>query len=136
MILLKDCIIRKTGCVIEDLMDNCPQNNPINYNPKQFNLQTVKMIMEVFNIKIGYGKNELTLTILPTKEGYYKVIYYGGILGAVRLDNHNETWEKVPDEEIEPGDLPLYQHNLNADRLDIVLDEHTVHRIGEEIIAA
>lgn len=92
--------------------------------------------MEVFNIKIGYGKNELTLTILPTQQGYYKVIYYGGILGAVRLENDNETWEKVPEEEIEPGDLPFYQHDLTADRLDIVLDEHTVHRIGEEIFAA
>ena len=92
--------------------------------------------MEVFNIKIGYGKNELTLTILPTQEGYYKVIYYGGILGAVRLENDLETWEKVPEEEIIPGDLPFYQHDLTADRLDIVLDEHTVRRIGEEIFAA
>jgi hypothetical protein len=89
--------------------------------------------MEVFNIKIGYGENELTLTILPTEEGYYKVIYYGGILGAIRLEDDNETWEKVPDDELEAGDLPLYKHDLTADRLDIVLDEHTVRRIGEAI---
>lgn len=88
--------------------------------------------MEVFNIKIGFGDNELTLTILPAEE-YYKVIYYGGILGAVRLESDNETWEKVPDEEVEPGDLPLYKHDLTADRLDVVLDEPTVQRIGEEI---
>lgn len=88
--------------------------------------------MKVFNIKIGFGDNELTLTILPAEE-YYKVIYYGGILGAVRLESDNETWEKVPDEEVEPGDLPLYKHDLTADRLDVVLDEHTIQRIGEEI---
>lgn len=92
--------------------------------------------MKVFNVKIGFGKNELTLTVLPSLEGYYKIIYYGAILGAIRLENDNETWERVPDEEIEAGDLPLYQHDLTADRLDIVLDEHTVHRIGEEIMAA
>lgn len=91
--------------------------------------------MEVFNIKIGFGDNEVTLTILPMEEGYYKVIYYGGILGAVRLDKDHTTWEKVPDEEIEAGDLPFYKHNLSADRLDVVLDEHTVHQIGEEIHA-
>jgi len=89
--------------------------------------------MEVFNIRIGFGENELTLTILPTEEGYYKVIYFGGILGAVRLDDEQHGWEKVPDEEIEAGDLPFYKHDLKGDRLDIVLDEQTVQRIGEEI---
>ncbi|WP_442588029.1 hypothetical protein ACSBL2_18455 [Pedobacter sp. AW31-3R] len=90
--------------------------------------------MKAFNIKIGYGDNEVTLTILPTEEGYYKVIYYGGILGAVRQDKQLENWEQVPDEEVIAGDLPLYKHDLTADRLDVVLDENTVHRIGEEIL--
>ena len=90
--------------------------------------------MEVFNIKIGFGRNEVTLTILPAAN-YYKVIYYGGILGAVRTEDDNETWEKVPDEEIETGGLPFYRHDLKADRLDVVLDNVTVHRIGEEINA-
>lgn len=88
--------------------------------------------MNVFNVKIGYGQNEITLTILPA-EGLYKVIYYGGVLGAVRLESDQETWEKVPDDELEAGDLPFYQHDLTADRLDVVLDEPTVQRIGEEI---
>lgn len=90
--------------------------------------------MEAFNIRIGYGENEVTLTILPTSDGYYKVIYYGGILGAVRLEDDMESWEKVPDDEIIAGDLPLYKHDLTADRLDVVLDEITVKRIGEEIM--
>jgi hypothetical protein len=91
--------------------------------------------MDVFNIKIGFGENELTLTILPAEEGYYKIIYYGGILGAIRLETDNETWEKVPDDKLEAGDLPFYNHDLTADRLDIILDEATVQRIGEEISA-
>lgn len=89
--------------------------------------------MEAFNIRIGYGENEVTLTILPIAQEAYKVIYYGGILGAVRLENDMETWEAVPDEEIIAGDLPLYKHDLTADRLDVVLDEITIKRIGEEI---
>jgi len=91
--------------------------------------------MKVFNVKIGFGDNEVTLTILQTEE-YYKIIYYGGILGAIRLEDDKETWEKIPDEEIETGDLPLYKHDLTADRLDIVLDERTVQLIGEEIDTA
>lgn len=92
--------------------------------------------MEVFNIKIGYGANEITLTILPAEEGMYKVIYFGGILGAIRLDSHQEDWELVPEEELPAGDLPMYQHDMRADRLDVVLDEITIQRIGEEIRSA
>lgn len=92
--------------------------------------------MKAFNIRVGYGENEVTLTILPTQADYYKVIYFGGILGAVRLDSDMETWEEVPEEEVIAGDLPLYRHDLTADRLDVVLDEITIQRIGEEISSA
>lgn len=90
--------------------------------------------MNVFNIKIGYGEKEVTLTILPTDQGFFKVIYFGGILGAIRLAP-DQDWEKVPDDELEAGDLPFYRHDLNTDRLDVVLDEATVERIGAEITA-
>lgn len=87
--------------------------------------------MEPFNIKIGYGKNEVTLTILPTEHGYYKVIYFGGILGAVH--HHPEGWQLVPPEEVIAGDLPLYESDLSHERIEVVLNEHTVEKIGEEI---
>ncbi|RZL97848.1 MAG: hypothetical protein EOO88_62010, partial [Pedobacter sp.] len=65
--------------------------------------------MEPFNIKIGYGEKEVTLTILPIEAGYYKVIYYGAILGAVCYDEPSSCWQAVPSEAIEPGDLPLFK---------------------------
>nr|WP_121273083.1 hypothetical protein [Pedobacter schmidteae] len=92
--------------------------------------------MESFNIKVGFGQHEVTLTILPTKKEYYLVLYFGSIIGAVRLDADGELWEQVPDEEIVTGRLPLYEPDLNADRLNFVLCEHTVNHIGEEITAA
>ncbi|TDQ08195.1 hypothetical protein [Pedobacter metabolipauper] len=88
--------------------------------------------MEPFNIKIGYGEKEVTLTILPTDEAYYKVIYYGAILGAIRYQA-DDSWELVPEEEIIAGDLPMYVHDLKADRLDVVLNDTVVDEIGEEI---
>jgi len=91
--------------------------------------------MKPFNIKVGFGEHEVTLTILPAERGHYIVIYFGGILGAVKQDQDDESWEQVPDEDIEAGDLPLYEPDLNAERLDFVLCEHTVNHIGEEIIA-
>lgn len=89
--------------------------------------------MEPFNIKVGFGQKEVTLTIMPVDEGYYKVIYYGGILGAVRYENDTDGWEIVPQEEITPGDLPFYEYTLNSDRLNFVLDDNTVDHIGYEI---
>ncbi len=84
-----------------------------------------------FNIRIKYGTNEVTLTILPAEEGYYKVIYYGAILGAVCYDG--EHWEDVPAEKIAAGDLPFYRSELNDGRIDVELTDYVIERIGEEI---
>ncbi|RZM11885.1 MAG: hypothetical protein EOO88_46295 [Pedobacter sp.] len=89
--------------------------------------------MEPFNIKTGFGEHEVTLTILPHEQVYYKVIYFGGVLGAVKFENDTDLWEKVPQEEIEAGDLPFYQDDLSGDRLKIVLNDDLVDEIGEEI---
>ena len=86
--------------------------------------------MEPFNIRIEREGQEVTLTILPTDDGYYKVIYYGGILGAVTKSNN---WSKVPDEEVIAGELPLYHHVDEDDRLELVFDETLSQDIGEEI---
>lgn len=84
-----------------------------------------------FNIKVGYGENEVTLTILPVRENYYKVIYFGGVMGAVCFNG--EDWDSIEKEDIEAGDLPLYEPELNGERLEIVLDQFTIDAIGEEI---
>lgn len=90
--------------------------------------------MGPFNIKVGFGKNEVALKILPASE-HYVVLYYDCIVGAIKLDDEGDSWEQVPDEEILAGDIPFYQPDLNADRLDFVLCEHTINYIGEEITA-
>ena len=102
------------------------------FDSKHFNITMVKQSMEAFNIKIQYQNQGVTITILLTDEGYYKVIYFGGILGAVKKREDNEKWEKVPDEDIIAGELPLYRHD-HADRLDVILDDSTAMAIGKEI---
>lgn len=87
--------------------------------------------MSAFNIKIRYGSNEVTLTILPLEEHLYKIIYYGGILGAVKK-NHLE-WDLVPKEDLEAGDLPPYESGSINDRIEIELTDQLADRIGEEI---
>lgn len=86
---------------------------------------------EAFNIKVGYGEKEVTLTILPDSKGNYKVIYYGGIMGGVFYKDGD--WELISVEELEAGDLPVYIPDLKGERLEIVLDEFIVNTIGDEI---
>lgn len=88
--------------------------------------------MEPFNIKIKHGKKELTLTILPDDKGYFKVIYFGGILGAVYFDGHN--WEQVPPADVIAGDLPMYEPGpASDDHEDLSLSEYLVEGVGREI---
>jgi hypothetical protein len=87
--------------------------------------------MEPYNIKISYGTKEVTLTILPTAEGYYKVIYFGGILGGVCYDG--KDWDLMEQHKITAGDLPFYEPGPVGERIEIELNDHVVDRIGWEI---
>lgn len=89
--------------------------------------------MEPFNIKIEDQDEEITLTILPADEGYYKVIYYVGILGAVR--SLGNRWEQVPPEEVIAGELPLYEADKAGERHELVLTDQVISDIGVEIEA-
>ena len=87
--------------------------------------------MEPFNIKIKYHSNEITLTILPAENNIFKIIYFGGILGAVQLDH--EEWYFRPIEEIEAGSLPYYTPGKEGSHIEIELTEFVVEQIGAEI---
>lgn len=89
--------------------------------------------MEAFNIKILVQKQEITLTILPKDDRIFKVIYYGGILGAVTYHEATKTWEKVANEDAINGDLPLYHNDKDEDRVEVDLHDENVARIGREI---
>jgi hypothetical protein len=89
--------------------------------------------MDPFNIKIEVADEAITLTILPVDNTLYKVVYYGAILGAVRKQNKEETWEALPIEELTAGDLPFYRKEDNTDHQELELDPATIAQIGKEI---
>jgi hypothetical protein len=89
--------------------------------------------MEPFNIKLPVSGQTATLTILPAEEGSYKIVYYGGVMGAVRAPVDGKEWTLVPEEELLAGDLPFYRTKADPDRVKVNLDEETVRRIGQEI---
>lgn len=89
--------------------------------------------MEAFNIKIQVQERTLTLTILPVDSTLFKVIYFGAVLGALRKETEENTWQAVPMEELTAGDLPFYQHDPNADHEELELTRTTIQQIGLEI---
>lgn len=68
--------------------------------------------MEPFNIHIHNKDEEVTLTILP-ENNYFKLIYFGGIIGAIK--EFDGGWELLPEEEIEAGGLPFYDYKKSVD---------------------
>ena len=88
--------------------------------------------MEPFNIHINHKGKEITLTIKPEQD-YFKIIYFGGIVGAIR--KLGTDWELVEEQEMEPGDLPLYDYKMGYDedheKLELNLPE--INQIAGEI---
>lgn len=68
--------------------------------------------MKPFNIQIQHNNEEVTLTILPEHD-YYKIVYFGGIIGAIK--ELNGQWELLAEEEIDAGSLPFYDYKHGVD---------------------
>lgn len=89
-------------------------------------------MMEPFNIKISPKRQIVTLTILP-EALYFKIIYYGAIVGAVKKVAND--WVAIPTDDIEPGDLPLYEYKQSniAEQPNFELSLRLIRQIGKEI---
>lgn len=87
--------------------------------------------MKPFNIHIQNNEQEVTLTILPEQD-YYKIIYFGGIIGAIK--EFDGGWELLPEEEIEAGSLPFYdfKHSI-TDEPKLKLTLPKINQIAAEI---
>lgn len=88
--------------------------------------------MAPFNIRIKPENDFVSLTILPTDKGYYKVIYYAAILTAIAPAD-DSRWQLIPTDQIEAGDLPFYQHTADSDRAELKLDEAFTDEVGSAI---
>lgn len=87
--------------------------------------------MEPFNIRIQNNDQEVTLTVLP-ENNYFKLIYFGGIIGAIR--EFEDGWELLPEEEIEPGALPFYDYKNGIDEQPkLKLSLPKINQIAAEI---
>lgn len=89
--------------------------------------------MEPFNIKINVAEKEITLTILP-QDDEYKIIYFGGIIGALRQENDNLNF--IRPEDVVPGSLPLYKYKQTdsaAAETELKLTNEVLRTIKSEV---
>lgn len=90
--------------------------------------------MDPFNIKVK-APEQVSLTVLPTDKGYYKIIYYAAVLTALEKTEKGD-WKLLDKERIEAGDLPYYIPNLDSDHISITLDSFFAEAAGAEIDGA
>jgi hypothetical protein len=87
-------------------------------------------MMTAFNIDIELDDQQITLTIIP-KDDYFKIVYSGGILGAIR--KQESDWILLEAEEIEPGELKPLDYKQTEDRHQITLGVAEVNQISGAI---
>ena len=88
--------------------------------------------MEAFNIHLA-NKDNLALTILFADE-QYKIIYDGGIIGALTFEGNQHHF--IPQEDVEPGQLPLYDYKKTNESITtqaFIPTEKEIKEIAEEV---
>jgi len=88
-------------------------------------------VMEPFNIRINVQGEDVTLTILPYQSNAFKVIYYGGILGAVKRNRRH--WEIIAAEEVPAGELPLFEPHRQHEEIELELSGELAISVGKAI---
>ena len=86
--------------------------------------------MTSFNIQIDHGDKKITLTIIQ-EEDYYMILYSGSILGAIRKTGSD--WILLQREQIIPGELPYFDHELIPTDPQLSLGIHEINLIAGEI---
>jgi hypothetical protein len=88
-----------------------------------FDMYTIHVIIET--------PKEIDLNIHPQDGANFKVVYHGGLVGEMFLDNGN--WEAVSADDLDTGGYPIYEYDENSGHADILLDQDVITLIGREL---
>lgn len=87
--------------------------------------------MSPFNIKVRHSGQMITFTVLPEEEDRFKIIYFGAILGEIRLFSGN--WSTMPVIDSGSTNLPLFHAGRQDAALYFEWNESVAKLIGIEI---
>jgi len=87
--------------------------------------------MDPFNIVIKAQNEQIDLNIHPQDGANFKVVYHGGLVGEMFLDNGN--WQAVSADDLDSAGYPVYEYDENSGHADILLDQQVIADIGREL---
>lgn len=87
--------------------------------------------METFNINIEHEGEPVTLTVIPEND-YFKIVYFEGILGAIK--KAGSDWELLKEGEFEAGYFAPFDYKLtNHHEKKITLGIDEINQIAGQI---
>lgn len=89
--------------------------------------------MDPFNIILDVQGEQIDLNIHPQREGAYKIIYHGMLLGEIFLESDGQVWEAVTAQALQPVGFPVYENDETSAYQHILLDGEIVQHIGRAI---
>ena len=92
--------------------------------------------MDPFNIIVKLDGQKFDLNIHPEEAATYKILYNGGLVGAITMGTDGETWNAVSVRELAPEvEVPMYEYNGAKDDVRILLEGNHAQEIGKAIAA-
>jgi len=92
--------------------------------------------MDPFNIIVKLDGQKFDLNIHPEEAATYKILYNGGLVGAITMGTDGETWNAVSVRELAPEvEVPMYEYNGAKDDVRIILEGNHAQEIGQAIAA-
>lgn len=90
--------------------------------------------MDPFNIIVSLDGQKFDLNIHPEEGGIYKVLYNGGLVGAIGPRSDGEGWEAISVTDLMPDlETRMYEYNGAEDEVMILLEGGHAQHIGRAI---
>lgn len=91
--------------------------------------------MDPFNIIVNLDGQKFDINIHPEEAATYKILYNGGLVGAITIGDDGHTWEAVSIKELTPElEVPMYEYNGAEDDVRIILESIHAQQIGNSIV--
>ncbi len=90
--------------------------------------------MDPFNIIVSLDGQKFDLNIHPEEDKIYKILYNGGLVGAIGPKGDGESWEAVSVTDLTPDlETRMYEYNGAEDEVRIILEGEHAQHIGRAI---
>lgn len=90
-------------------------------------------IMDSLNISINIQETPVAITLQPEDQDTYNIVFHDMLVGAISRRTDGKTWKELPIDQVKLGIHKMYEHDAAKQTPKILLDEHTIAEIVNEI---